>query len=158
MIPNLTNASSLVVVPIVLAGGALLWLRRRTLVVTVTGHSMEPEFRHGGRVLIRRAPVTTIRPGNVVVIEQDPAEAGPDDPKQGPHLMIKRVVAVPGDPVPRDAFPALRETPTHAVPPGHLVVAGDNPKESYDSRHYGYVPADRFIGVVVRRINLTRPQ
>ncbi|MFI0453950.1 hypothetical protein [Actinomadura sp. 6N118] len=37
------------------------------------------------------------------------------------------------------------------VPTACLGVLGDNPKESYE-RHYGYIPADRLIALVVRRM------
>ncbi|GAA0903927.1 S24/S26 family peptidase [Virgisporangium aurantiacum] len=93
--------SSLAVVGLAaLMGGAAKWLRRRSLVAVVTGDSMLPTYRSGDRVLVWRAPLGAVRPGQVVVIEQDPAEVGPDDPRSGPHLMIKRAVALPGDRVP----------------------------------------------------------
>jgi signal peptidase I len=33
-----------------------------------------------------------------------------------------------------------------------LVLLGDNPDWSYDSRQFGYFPAERLLGVVVRTI------
>ncbi|NUR89731.1 MAG: S26 family signal peptidase, partial [Nonomuraea sp.] len=64
----------------------------------------------------------------------------------------KRLAAVPGDPIPRDAVPALRDAPGSRVPDGHLVVLGDNPARSYDSRRTGYLKADRLFGVVLRKL------
>lgn len=61
--------------------------------------------------------------------------------------VIKRVAAVPGDPVP---FPIDGSGPL--VPPGSLVLLGDNPDGSGDSRQYGYVPVDAVVGVVLRSI------
>jgi Signal peptidase, peptidase S26 len=61
--------------------------------------------------------------------------------------MIKRVVALPGDPWPDG--PA-RGPSEQAVPAGCFAVHGDNPAGSFDSRVFGYCPADRLLGVVVR--------
>jgi signal peptidase I len=64
--------------------------------------------------------------------------------------IVKRAAAVPGDPGPRESVPALRSAAEQRVPPRRLVVLGDRPDRSYDSRQYGYLAADRIMGVVVR--------
>jgi signal peptidase I len=90
--------------------------------------------------------------------------------------MIKRVAAVPGDYWPSavasaSAVAACAPTPAGSVapasavetevvladtrlagtvPPGKLVVLGDNAARSFDSRQIGYIPADRLLGVVLR--------
>ncbi len=61
--------------------------------------------------------------------------------------MIKRVAAIPGEPLP-DGLPAAIADAT-AVPAGKLIVLGDNPPMSMDSRYLGYVPGERLLGVVV---------
>ncbi|MEO3747911.1 S26 family signal peptidase [Plantactinospora sp. B5E13] len=136
-------------------------LRRRFVVVTVRGPSMEPSLREGDRVLVRRRPLVALRTGDLVVFAETPA---PSRPPTRPALpdpgrvdtaegwLIKRAVALPGDPVPREAGPALAVLDDEVVPPGRLVAIGDNPGASYDSRHYGYVTADRLLGAVLRRI------
>lgn len=146
-----------------LAAGALLAvlaLRRELIVVMVTGDSMWPTLAPGDRVLVRRARLARIRPGQVVVVEAP----GPDGYRTGPtrgrsladrQWMIKRVAAVPGDPRPAGIPPA---TPDPLVPPGKFVVLGDNPAWSHDSRHIGYVPADRLLGVVIRPVSRARPR
>ncbi|MEQ4304197.1 S26 family signal peptidase [Plantactinospora sp. B6F1] len=156
------------------AGVALL--RRRFVVVTVRGPSMEPTMRDGDRVLVRRRRAAQLRTGDLVVFAEvdtqlsgiavggmtvaGRAEAGPG-PSRGPGArkpwssdgwLVKRAVAVAGDPVPREAGPALATLPDEVVPPDHLVAIGDNGASSYDSRHYGYVTADRLLGVVLRRV------
>jgi len=68
------------------------------------------------------------------------------------------LVAVPGDPIPRDRVPALAGVSEGCVPPGKLVLLGDNPANSYDSRRAGYFPAERVLGVVVRRMHVARRQ
>ncbi|KAB2340858.1 signal peptidase I [Actinomadura rudentiformis] len=142
----------------------LLWARRRLLMITVRGLSMTPAYHPGDRVLVRRVPPTRIRTGDVVVVEQPPPHWSTR--QSNPEWVIKRVAATPGDPVPAgladtqpdglaDAQPdGLADAqPDGTVPDGCLVVLGDNPDESYDSRHYGYIQADRLIALVVRRMH-----
>ncbi|MEV7805982.1 S26 family signal peptidase [Microbispora sp. NPDC088329] len=64
--------------------------------------------------------------------------------------VVKRVAAVPGDPVP-DSVP--RRAGETLVPAGCLVLLGDNPDESLDSRHFGYVPANSMVGKVIRTLS-----
>jgi len=68
-----------------------------------------------------------------------------------PHLMLKRVVAVPGDPVPPDVVAAVATLAGERVPPGRLVVIGDG-AVSQDSRHWGYLSARAVVGTVVRAL------
>lgn len=150
---------------LMLIAGAVLWLRRRYVAVDIVGASMEPAYRSGGRVLVRRTRRVKVRRGDVVVFDRDYGDAA--TPQNRPRAalrparhavhqdrswMLKRAVAVPGDPVPRDRVPALRETAGAAVPAGHLVVLGDNPAASLDSRHFGYVTPECLLGVVVRNL------
>ncbi|MFG1685585.1 S26 family signal peptidase [Nonomuraea sp. NPDC049269] len=130
---------------LLLATGAL-WLRRRYAVITVRGESMSPTYRPGDRLLLRRN--TAIRAGQCVVF------AGRQSATTGRPggWILKRVIAVPGDPVPREQVPALREVREQRVPPSQLVVMGDNAVHSTDSRHLGYIAADRVLGIVLRRL------
>jgi len=141
----------------------LVWgLRRRIAVVTVVGESMQPAFRSGDRVLVRRAGLSHLRPGVVVVVEK-PADSGawstplPSWPGRSHDWMIKRVAALPGDTLPdlshsSLAFPSkLAGSAGDRIPAGNFVVLGDNAAGSYDSRFFGYCPASRLLGVVVRR-------
>ncbi|ACZ85534.1 S26 family signal peptidase [Streptosporangium roseum] len=136
--------------------GWLVWLRRRHLVVTVRGPSMTPTYRHGDRVLVRRRSGGRIRTGQVALVDlPERMRPVPDGTASEDILrnrrVIKRVAAVPGDPVP---FPV--QGPGPVVPPGCLVLLGDNPDGSGDSRQYGYVPTDAVVGVVLRPLH-TRP-
>jgi signal peptidase I len=67
--------------------------------------------------------------------------------------MIKRVVAAPGDPVPRRDVPSFWSDTIARIPARHFVVLGDNPSDSYDSRSFGYLHADDLLGVVVGRLS-----
>lgn len=146
-----------------LAGGALLvWrLRRRYLIVTVLGPSMLPAYADGDRVLVQCRPGRPLRRGDVVVADLphrlEPAvplasgaggvRAVPAGPPETSERVVKRVAAIPGDPVPPGVAASGPE-----VPAGCLVLLGDNLAESADSRQYGCVPADRVIGVVLRHL------
>ena len=68
------------------------------------------------------------------------------------RLLIKRAVAVPGDPVPRDRIPPLRKVPEATVPPDRFIVLGDNPAVSFDSREYGYLRGEDLVGVAARKM------
>lgn len=117
-------------------------LRTRLVRVTVHGDSMEPTLHAGQRVLIRRTRPTTLNRGDLVVFRR------PRDPAR--TWMIKRVIATPGDPVPRAEVPTLWGHREPLVPADRIVVLGDNPTVSYDSRQFGYVHADTMLGVVIR--------
>ncbi len=145
---------------------AFVWtLRRRISVVTVTGHSMLPTYLAGDRVLVRRVRIGRLRVGQVVVFEQPDQSGGWASPRRSPGAssgwMIKRVAALPGDAWPDIALPPTgvpSAVPGQArVPAGRLVVTGDNKAVSYDSSKFGYVPADRLLGVVVRPLGRRGP-
>ncbi|GAA4601213.1 S26 family signal peptidase [Actinoallomurus liliacearum] len=154
---------------LVVAGVLIAWVRRRYLVTTVDGPSMEPTLYAGDRLLVRRT--RRVRVGEIVVVRIRPPtlDAPPPDldlvsetgVQEVPvelthpdgHLLIKRAIAVAGDPVPVDRVPCLRDTPHSTVPPGALVVLGDNAATSWDSRDYGFVHAEQFVGVAVRRLS-----
>jgi signal peptidase I len=159
---------------VVTLGAVGVWLRRRFVVVTVDGQSMEPAYRAGDRVLVRRKPLRDVRRGQVVVVEQPvtfhgstaPIGAVPVQPgvegivmwrSLGRRVsrrpwMIKRAVAVPGDPVPPELGHALIDVAGTPVPPDRLIVLGDNAEVSVDSRSWGFVPGDRVLGVALRRV------
>jgi signal peptidase I len=135
----------------------LLWLRRRLVVVRVEGPSMQPTFRPGEWVLVRRVDPTGIRHGDVVVVER-PDQPGRQQPVTSTgrirrrSWMVKRVLAVSGEPVPASVAAGLGISATSLVPPGHLALIGDNLSASYDSRALGFFPTERTLGIVVRRL------
>lgn len=148
-----------------LAGAVLLLvagrgLRSRFVVVDVHGPSMAPTLAAGDRLLVRTVRPELIRTGDIVVLERATA-GGPwqQPPASGDwgrrQWLVKRVAATAGEPVP-PAVPALAAAADGVVPPGQLVVLGDNPARSVDSRHFGWLPADRVLGVLHRRLPRSR--
>ncbi|CAM5356982.1 hypothetical protein GCM10010261_14090 [Streptomyces pilosus] len=130
--------------------GAVALVHCRYVVVTVEGDSMTPTLADGDRVVVRRTRLAAVRSGQLVV-------SGPPTGERWNHLplpawLIKRAAAVPGDRVPKDAGPALRVLAEDRVPDGRLVLLGDNPRRSLDSRHCGYFTSGQLLGVVVRRL------
>ncbi|MFI6710684.1 S26 family signal peptidase [Nonomuraea sp. NPDC050478] len=144
----------LVILSAVIAGG-LAVARRRLVIVQVTGPSMLPVYRSGDRVLIRRVAGSRLRRGQVVVFEsalEGRWRTGPLSAPKDSKWLIKRVAALPGDPVPPKVTHAVNAPEGALVPEGRLVVIGDG-LASADSRNWGYLPADRVLGVVVRRLS-----
>jgi signal peptidase I len=135
---------------------AVLALRRGFALVTVTGDSMMPTLAPGDRVLVRRARLGRLRTGQVVVVEAPGADGYRAVPRRGPasrgEWMIKRVAAVPGEARPEGSLPAAADPSGPLVPPDTFVVLGDNAEWSHDSRHIGYIPGERLLGIAVRRI------
>ena len=125
-------------------------LARRLVVVDVRGPSMEPTLYDGDRVLVRRVRPTAVRTGDVVVV----ARPGSADFAAAEPWVIKRVAAVAGDRIPAAVRHGWAENDIAfadaVVPPGRLLLLGDNPSRSGDSRHWGFTAQDAVLGVVTR--------
>lgn len=145
-----------VAVTAVAATAAVWLLRRRFAVVTVVGQSMRPTFAAGDRVLVHRTRLAELRRGQVVVVGwPHPEGRRPSPPPRRVNdtaWMLKRVAAVPGDPALTDHLPAHVVQASARVPPGKLVVLGDNAEASHDSRQLGYFASDQLLGIVVRSL------
>ncbi len=133
---------------------AAVWrLRRRYVVVTVQGRSMEPTYRPGDRVLVRRGR-SRVGAGDVVVVGEPDRETGWHGALPlrrgvaGRGWFIKRVVATPGTRYPVGV--GFGGT----CPPGHVALLGDNVL-SLDSRDYGPCPEHQILGVVARKMSAT---
>lgn len=148
---NLSLVAAALVTPV---GGvivlALALARQRYVVVTVVGASMLPTLAAGDRVLVRRSALARVRTDDLVVSR--PPAGGRWDTMTLPTWLIKRAVAVPGDPLPVQVVPAVPDGTGARVPPGRVVLLGDNPGESLDSRFCGYFRESQIVGVVVRRL------
>jgi signal peptidase I len=127
-------------VMLVAAGGVVLWIRAVVLVAVVRGPSMQPAYADGDRLVARRRR-SAPRRGDVVVF-RNPRPHGVPGSSDGP-LLIKRVAAGPAEEAPDGMG---------VVPAGHVVVLGDNPAQSLDSRQLGFIPVGNVIATVVRRL------
>ena len=127
--PRLPLRTSLLaaVAGVALAAGAA---RRVLLVVTVEGTSMTPTYPPGTRLLVVRTPVARARTGAAVVFRLPPVERGGAEPP----LIVKRVAARAGDPVPPAVRDAVGTRDGGRVPRGSVVLLGDDPATSTDSR------------------------
>jgi signal peptidase I len=135
-------------VSVVAAVLAMVWTR--LVVVRIWGVSMTPTLQPGDRVLLIRRKGSRVRTGQIVVFQGIRMDTWSRDRLPGPARelwTVKRVAAVAGEPVPA----AMAEFPGAVVPPGKLVVLGDG-RRSRDSLDWGYLPADRVLGIVVRRL------
>jgi signal peptidase I len=134
----------------VVFGAVVLWVRWRLAVVTVRGVSMVPTLREGERVLVRRIPGAVVRTGQLVVFQRPwwSSRHGADA-----RWLVKRVAATAGEPVPAAVRAAVGDA---RVPPGCLVVLGDNAAHSSDSRRWGYIRTARVLGVVRRGVSSGR--
>lgn len=128
------------VVVAALAIGVLL-LRRRFLLVTVRGRSMQPTLADGNRLLMVRRTGRLVSRDDIVAVR---IPAGPD---RRDGLYIKRVAAVSGDRLP-PGIPVAAGV--DRVPGGELVLLGDWPL-SLDSRAWGCVPSEWVLGIAVRK-------
>jgi signal peptidase I len=103
---------------------------------------MVPAYRPGDRLLVARG-AASVSAGDVVVFTGG---------RRGPTgQVVKRVAAVPGDLVPVSVLSAVGARTGQVVPPGRLVVLGDG-VTSVDSREFGYLPAARLTGRVLRKL------
>jgi len=134
------------------AGAALLCARRNLVLVHIDGPSMAPTLRDGERVLARRIRPGQARSGQLVLLAPPAAPGAVRPSAPGRLWLVKRLLATSGEAVPADlvTLPALGARRT--VPPGQLLVVGDNLAESYDSRQEGFIPQARLRAVVVCRL------
>jgi signal peptidase I len=141
-----------VIPALLIAVGINLFLAQAT---QVQGQSMEPNLHTAQRLVVEKVTYHFHGPrrGDIVVI---------DLPEAGPELLIKRVIAMPGETIssrggqvyidgeplaePYITSPGGRDIPEQVVPPLHVFVMGDNRQFSNDSRNFGPVPIDDIIG------------
>ncbi|WP_433119229.1 S26 family signal peptidase [Micromonospora sp. CA-246542] len=110
--------------------------------VVVTGRSMEPTLRSGQTVFVLRRRPDRVRRGDVVLLV---------DPAIPDAYVIKRVVALAGDAAPIPAGPVPAGSP---VPEEEVLLLGDNPVHSVDSRLLGGYERRHILGVAL----LPRPR
>lgn len=133
--------------------------------------SMFPTFEVGDQLAVEKV-TKLIKPlyRNEVVVFNPPQAfrdivEGYGDPKRGQEALIKRIVAVEGDRVevkngrlyinnvqadePFTAENAEYQFGPVMVPPGHVLVLGDNRNHSLDGHIWGFLPKNNVIGRAV---------
>ena len=130
--------------------------------VRVTSQSMLPTLRAGDEIVVEKVSprLGRLDRGDLITF-RSPADGA---------LMVKRLVALPGDVVEfRDAVLYVNDRPVaepyvdlsridglyfgpETVPPDRVFVLGDSRAGSVDSRTYGAVPIADVVGRVVFRI------
>jgi signal peptidase I len=130
---------------------ALAALRALLVIVTVNGASMEPTYRPGEHLLVVRRPLARARAGSAVVFRL-PESMRRGGPGRNP-LLIKRIAAVGGQPVPVSVREAVGAREGDVVPNGQVVLLADAAGGSGDSRSWGYLPAGIISGVIVGRLS-----
>ncbi|WP_444964233.1 S26 family signal peptidase [Nocardiopsis sp. M1B1] len=145
----LLSAVAAVLAVLVPAAALLVWTRRRVFVTQVFGESMLPTLRQGDRMLaVRTGRDTVFFPRQLVVLSDPEAPVIRDERnRRRRNYLVKRVVAVAGEPLPEGVAGG-----PGTVPEGCLVVLGDNPGRSHDSRDFGPVPVGSVLGTVLRRL------
>jgi signal peptidase I len=137
-------------------------------IMVVQGHSMEPTLRPGEFIIVSRCAYGLLIPfvNRYIVTWAYPRRddlvvfISPENEK----IIVKRCVAIGGDffdisneylSVGERQYPyqhpdGIAETFIHTVVPDNtILVLGDNPPQSVDSRMFGFVPLSRVIGSVM---------
>jgi signal peptidase I len=145
----------------------LMWLLRHFLIVVVVeGMSMAPTLQHGDRVLaichwpakwVHKEDIVLLRPWLIPSPEASSLEI---------KFYIKRIVGLGGETFTASCCKVptidhLDQTTTNGqqsrqrtwhIPPRSVFVCGDNGPESIDSRHWGSVPIESILGIVVMKL------
>ncbi|NUR60412.1 MAG: hypothetical protein HOV87_17390 [Catenulispora sp.] len=139
------------------AAAAVLWARRRLVLITVDGISMTPTYQPGDRLMVSRRLRGLPAVGQVVVVERPVPGSGwrglkpLDRSLDNRRWLVKRVAAVPGDPIPELVRQRLGLPDGARVGGGEIVLLGEH-ADSEDSKLWGGFPVDRVLGVVLRRL------
>lgn len=106
---------------------------------------MRPTLLTGDHVFFTKTP-GTLRRGDIAWFR----------PPAGPNtrgVFVKRIIGIPGDriritagAVERNGQRLAQSYTETVVPPNTYYVLGDNRENSMDSRNFGCVPAQNFIG------------
>ena len=138
---------------------------------TIPSHSMENTILHGDYIVMSKLTyqLRDVRRGDVIIFSLPDSLRTDSSQFTLDELYIKRVIGVPGDtlvlthesitvndtllPTPPEARPPFDplfkprdRKRTVIIPKNHYFVLGDNRSNSYDSRSWGLLPADRIVG------------
>ncbi len=128
----------------------------------VPSESMVPTLEVSDRIFVRpRSPDHSLTVGEIIVFS-NPEITPIDRAGELKNLMVKRVIALPGEQVsihsgqvwingsplaePYLKAPILYQWGPETVPAGHLFVLGDNRNNSRDSHVWGFLPRPHVVG------------
>lgn len=130
--------------------GFVTFLLTSFRIAVVHGDSMLPTYTNGQRVFVTRWGAGSLKRGDVVLVAH------------GNDVLIKRVERLAGetlsmaeavdydDDILNEFFEKTSDPRNPVrVPPGQLVVLGDNPAVSDDSRRFGPVLSKEVLGRVI---------
>jgi len=139
--------------------GALLLIHFVVRSYYIPSGSMIPTLLVNDMILVNEIQyrLTTPARGDVAVFH--PPKTYPGNKED----LIKRVIGIEGDIIKikdnklyrngvemKEAFirgeRPMGDFPEHQVPPGHVLMMGDNRNDSWDSRFWGDVPVENFVG------------
>ena len=140
--------------PLALAIGLAVVARAAVHIYSIPSRSMAPTLEPGDQIVVTRYVRSRPERGDVIVFRS---------PAGGEELLVKRVVALPGDLIDSrlgrvriggHTLPepyVLREAASGAIesqiiPADSYYVLGDNRDDSADSRSWGAVPAAYVVG------------
>lgn len=146
-----------ILITVILAVGIFLLLQATVQSSVVVGHSMEPNFQQGQRLIANKVIYKFYEPerGDVIIFHP---------PTNHQVDYIKRIIALPGDTVeikmetvyvngsPLDES-YIKDPPSYTfsqceVPEEHYFVLGDNRNKSNDSHNGWMLPHQNIIGKV----------
>jgi signal peptidase I len=140
--------------PLLVAIALALGVRSAIRIYSIPTASMTPTLQVGDHIVVTPYHGATPARGDVVVFRS---------PVSRNDLLVKRIVAVPGDLVETHAgrlfvgghavaepyvlaAASTGSVASQVVPAGCFFVLGDNRANSFDSRQWGVLPADFVIG------------
>ncbi|WP_052049728.1 signal peptidase I [Leptolyngbya sp. KIOST-1] len=128
----------------------------------VPSESMLPTLEVRDRIFVRPQPVDYTPAIGDIIVFSNPERTPPEQAGQLENLMVKRVVALPGQRVavrlgqvwiddtpliePFLSEPIRYQWGPETVPEGHLFVLGDNRNRSRDSHVWGFLPQPHVVG------------